>query len=67
MDASTGSPRALTIRLVGASHGPRKPKLTETERRNVELTKRNAELERKLHVTNVLIAERHPLRPMPIS
>jgi transposase len=34
----------------------RKPKLTEAERRNVELTKRNAELERKLHVANVLIA-----------
>ena len=33
----------------------RKPKLTEAERRNVELTKRNAELERKLHVANVLI------------
>jgi transposase len=34
----------------------RKPKLTEAERRNVELTKRNAELERRLHVANVLIA-----------
>lgn len=34
----------------------RKPRLTEAERRNVELTKRNAELERKLHVANVLIA-----------
>jgi transposase-like protein len=34
----------------------RKPKLTEAERRNAELTKRNAELERKLHVANVLIA-----------
>ena len=34
----------------------RKPKLTEAERRNVELTKRNAVLERKLHVANVLIA-----------
>jgi len=34
----------------------RKPKLSEAERRNVELTKRNAELERKLHVANVLIA-----------
>jgi transposase-like protein len=30
--------------------GGRKPKFTETERRNAELTKRNAELERKLHV-----------------
>ena len=34
----------------------RKPRLTEAERRNVELTKRNAELERKLHIANVLIA-----------
>ena len=34
----------------------RKPKLTAAERRNVELTKRNAELERKLHIANVLIA-----------
>jgi transposase len=34
----------------------RKPKLTEAERRNVELTKRNAELERKLRIANALIA-----------
>ena len=34
----------------------RKPKFTEAERRVMELTKRNAELERKLHVANVLIA-----------
>ena len=34
----------------------RKPRLTEAERRDVELTKRNAELERKLHIANVLIA-----------
>lgn len=34
----------------------RKPRLTEAERRNVELMKRNAELERKLHIANVLIA-----------
>ena len=34
----------------------RKPRLTQAEKRNVELTKRNAELERKLHVANVLIA-----------
>jgi len=33
----------------------RKPKLTEAERRNVELTKRNKELERKLHIANALI------------
>ena len=33
----------------------RKPRLTEAERRNAELMKRNAELERKLHVANVLI------------
>lgn len=34
----------------------RKPKLTEAERRNVELTKRNAALERKLRIANALIA-----------
>jgi transposase len=34
----------------------RKPKLTEAERRNVELTKRNADLERKLRIANALIA-----------
>ena len=34
----------------------RKAKLSDAERRNVELMKRNAELERKLHVANVLIA-----------
>jgi transposase-like protein len=33
----------------------RKPKLTEVERRNAELVKRNADLERKLHIANVLI------------
>ena len=33
----------------------RKPKLTAADRRNVELMKRNAELERKLHIANVLI------------
>ena len=33
----------------------RKPTLTEAERRIVELTKRNAQLEKKLHVANVLI------------
>lgn len=33
----------------------RKPKLNEAERRIVELTKRNAQLEKKLHVANVLI------------
>jgi len=38
-----------------AARPGRKPKLTEAERRNVELLKRNAELERKLHVANVLI------------
>jgi len=40
--------------LAGKKAG-RKPKLTEAERRVVELTKRNAVLERKLHVANVLI------------
>ena len=34
----------------------RKAKLTEAERRNMELMKRNAVLERKLHIANVLIA-----------
>jgi len=34
----------------------RKPRLTEAERRNVELTKRNADLERKLRIANALIA-----------
>lgn len=34
----------------------RKPRLTEAERRNAELVKRNVELERKLHVATVLIA-----------
>ncbi|HEX7672495.1 MAG TPA: hypothetical protein VF395_23035, partial [Polyangiaceae bacterium] len=46
-------------RLQLGAHGPgglgtrkpgRKPRFTEAERRNVELTKRNAVLERKLHV-----------------
>lgn len=34
----------------------RKPKLTEAERCNAELTKRNAVLERKLHIATALIA-----------
>ena len=33
----------------------RKPKLDATERRNAELVKRNAELERQLHVVTVLV------------
>jgi transposase len=33
----------------------RKPKLTEAERRNAELTKRNKQLERKLYIANALI------------
>lgn len=33
----------------------RKPKFTEAERHIAELTKRNAQLEKKLHVANVLI------------
>jgi transposase-like protein len=40
---------------LAANKAGRKPKLTEAERRVVELTKRNAVLERKLHVANVLI------------
>jgi transposase len=39
-----------------AKKADRKPKLSEAERLNVQLMKRNAELERKLHVANVLIA-----------
>ena len=33
----------------------RKPKLDENERKLLALTKRNAELERKLHIANALI------------
>ena len=40
--------------LAGKKVG-RKPKLTESERRIAELTKRNAKLEQQLHVANVLI------------
>lgn len=40
--------------LVAAKPG-RKPKLSDAERRNVELLKRNAVLERKLHIANALI------------
>lgn len=40
---------------LAARKAGRKPRLTEAERRNVELTKRNAQLERKLHVASVLI------------
>ena len=39
-----------------AKKAGRKPKFTEAERLNIQLTKRNAELERKLHIANVLIA-----------
>lgn len=38
-----------------AKKAGRKPKFTEAERLNIQLTKRNAELERKLHIANVLI------------
>ena len=41
--------------LAGKKPG-RKPRLSEGERRNAELVKRNAELEGKLHVATVLIA-----------
>jgi transposase-like protein len=34
----------------------RKPKLTESERLNADLTKRISQLERKLHVANALLA-----------
>ncbi|MEY4548744.1 MAG: hypothetical protein RL685_4939 [Pseudomonadota bacterium] len=40
---------------LAAKKAGRKPKLTEAERRIAELTKRNAQLEKKLHVANVLI------------
>lgn len=40
--------------LVAAKPG-RKPKLSDAERLNVALTKRNAELERKLYIANALI------------
>ena len=33
----------------------RKPRFTEVERRNAELMKRNAQLERQLHIANALI------------
>jgi transposase-like protein len=39
-----------------AKKAGRKPKFTEAERLNAQLLKRNAELERKLHIANVLIA-----------
>jgi transposase len=54
----------LTAKKVG-----RKPKLTEAERRIVELTKRNAQLEQKLHVANVLIGlqkKLHDLLGIPL-
>ncbi|MEY2929267.1 MAG: hypothetical protein RL033_16 [Pseudomonadota bacterium] len=38
-----------------AKKAGRRPKLTDAERLNVQLTKRNAELERKLHIATVLI------------
>lgn len=43
-----------TAGLAAAKPG-RKPKLSDAERRNVELMKRNAVLERKLRVANALI------------
>ncbi len=39
-----------------AKKAGRKSKFTEAERLNIQLTKRNAELERKLHIANALIA-----------
>ena len=41
---------------LAAKRPGRRPRLTEAERRNAELVKRNTELERKLHVATVLIA-----------
>ena len=47
----------------------RKPKHSEAERRIAELTKRNAQLEQKLHVANVLIGlqkKLHDLLGIPL-
>jgi len=47
----------------------RKPTLTEAERRCLELTKRNAVLERKLHIANVIIGiqkKAHELLGIPL-
>lgn len=47
----------------------RKPALTEAERRCLELIKRNAVLERKLHVANVIIGiqkKAHELLGIPL-
>jgi transposase-like protein len=41
---------------LSASKPGRKPKLDAKERRIAELTKRNAELERKLHIADAIIA-----------
>jgi transposase len=46
---------AVGVSALAAKKPGRKPKLSEAEKRNMELTKRNAELERKLHIANVLI------------
>jgi transposase len=54
--------------LAGKKVG-RKPKLTDAERRIAELTKRNAKLEQKLHVANVLIGlqkKLHDLLGIPL-
>ena len=50
MQLGTHGAEGLAARKPG-----RKPKLTVADRRNAELMKRNAELERKLHIANVLI------------
>lgn len=47
---SAGGKGGLEPRKVG-----RKPKLDATERRNLELLKRNAALERKLHIAEAII------------
>ena len=54
-DSLPGSPVSDGRDGLAAKKPGRKPKLTEVERRNAELVKRNADLERKLHIANVLI------------
>lgn len=54
---------------LAAKKSGRKPKLTEAERQIAELTKRNAKLEQKLHVANVLIGlqkKLHDLLGIPL-
>jgi transposase-like protein len=57
-----------TVGLAAQKVG-RKPTLTEAERLNVQLMKRNAVLERKLHIANVIISiqkKAHELLGLPL-